>query len=92
MHLIYRSKKQSLPVVPPSKIGSYFPPSNSQQNATSDMLRKKSIDIVFDKHLYPMNTTEAVMIYNPPQRKTYYRRSKSKKAESGFIKVTSFYD
>lgn len=91
MHLIYRSKKQTLPVVPQNKIA-WLPSSSSQQNPSSEMNRKKSIDIVFDKHLYPMNATEAAMIYNPPQRKTFYRKARSKKAESGYIKGSSFYE
>ncbi len=77
MHLIYRSKKQTLPTVPLKPTPSYYASIDSQPNAPSEMLKKKSIDIIFGRH--QMNATEAVMFYNPPQRKTFYRRSKSKR-------------
>ena len=91
MHLIYRSKKQPLPL-PDNKITPYSPLPPSQLNSTHEIFRKKSIDIVFDKHPYPLNINEAAMIYNPPQRKTFYRRSKSKKSESTYIKGNTIYE
>lgn len=42
--------------------------------------------------MYSMNATEAAIIYNQPQKKTFYRRSKSKKAEGGYLKGNNIYD
>lgn len=92
MHLIYRSKKQPLPLLPENKIQPYCPTAPAQRNTPTEIFRKKSIDIVFDKHLYPLNINEAAMIYNPPQRKTFYRRNKSKKSESTYIKGNTIYE
>jgi len=76
MHLIYRTKKQTLPLLSDSKTTSHAPSTLTQNNTAAEIFRKKSIDIVFDKHLYPSNVNEAAMIYNPPQRKTFYRRNR----------------
>jgi len=76
MHLIYRNKKQPLPILPDSKTATHGLSTLIHHNTTTELFRKKSIDIVFDKHLYPLNVNEAAMIYNPPQRKTFYRRNR----------------
>ncbi len=55
MHLIYRSKKQPLTLLPDSKTPTHGSSTLNQDNKTAEIFRKKSIDIVFDKHLYPSN-------------------------------------
>jgi hypothetical protein len=87
MHLIYRSKKQPLPMVNDTKLAPYYPQVHlSPTNAYFS--RKKSIDVILEKHKVHNNATinDQILLYNKPARKTSYRPSKTRKAESGYLK------
>lgn len=75
MHLIYRSKKQTLPIVQEAKLKPYLPPSHSPP----PLFQKKSIEIILDRHITPFTPSSQGLYCYKPQKKTLYR-AKSKKA------------
>jgi hypothetical protein len=85
MHLIYRSKKQALPLVNDIKLAPYYPQIHHSPTNTL-FSRKKSIDVILDKH---KNATinDQILVYQKPVRKTSYRPQKTRKAESGYLKT-----
>ena len=87
MHLIYRTKKQSLPIVNDPKLSPYYHQVHYSPTNTF-FSRKKSIDVILEKHKIHSNNTinDQILIYNKPARKTSYRPSKTRKAESGYLK------
>jgi hypothetical protein len=93
MHLMYRSKKQTLPIVNDLRLAPYCPNPNPipQPSPTSALFsRKKSIDFILEKHPHPsnLNINDQILIYHKPVRKTTYRPQKNRKAESGYLKNT----
>ena len=85
MHLMYRSKKQNLPIVRDPKLAPYMTPMHNQSPPT--ITKKKSIEVILDKHIVPFNQNSQALGCYKPQRKTLYKASKSKKADSGYLKV-----
>ncbi len=88
MHLIYRSKKQPLPLVNDPKLAAYYP--QIHHSPTNPYFsRKKSIDVILNKQdkqkMQNATINDQILIYQQPLRKTY-RPSKTRKAESGYIK------
>jgi hypothetical protein len=89
MHLIYRSKKQTLPVVHDSKLAPYMASVVHQQSPTTQAVgRKKSVELILEKHIGTYAPGIQALVCYKPQRKTMYRASKTKKGDSGFLKVT----
>ena len=86
MHLIYRSKKQSLPIVHDNRLAPYMTPVHNPHSPTG-IQQKKSIEIILDKHITPGNPSSQTINVYKPQRKTFYKPNKSKKSDSGFLKV-----
>jgi hypothetical protein len=89
MNYIYRSKKQTLPaVVAESKLAPYMPLPSSPPH-TNLFTRKKSIDLIMEKHSkFILNKNDAIPLHNRTMRKTNYRPSKNRKAESSYIKLS----
>jgi hypothetical protein len=79
MHLIYRSKKQTLPIVPDGRLAPYMTPVHNP-HSTQTIQQKKSIEIILDKHVTPSNPNNQALGCYKPQRKTMYKGSKSKKS------------
>lgn len=89
MHLIYRSKKQALPIVNDPKLAPYDP--EIHRSPTNTLFsRKKSIDVILQKHKNQNVTiNDQLLIYQKPVRKTPYRPQRTRKAESGYLKNTA---
>ena len=85
MHLIHRNKKQTLPYVRDTKLAPYMTPV-SHQSPTA-LVHKKSIDIILDKHITPIPQNTQTLLCYKPQRKTIYRSNKTKRADSGYLRV-----
>ena len=89
MHLIYRSKRQTLPIVHDSKLAPYMTPVSIHHSPPA-ITQKKSIEIILDKHIAPYNPSSQALGCYKPQRKTLYKaNNKSKKADSGYLKMAS---
>ena len=59
----------------------------SHHQSPPAITHKKSIEIILDKHIaQPNPSTQALGCYKP-QRKTLYKQNRSKKADSGYLKV-----
>lgn len=85
---MYRSKKQTLPLVNEPKLAPYEPLPHHSPTATL-FSRKKSIDVIIDKHKsHNATINDQLLIYQKPSRKTSYRPQKTRKAESGYLKST----
>jgi hypothetical protein len=83
MHLIYRSKKQTLPIVHDAKLQPYMSPPHQPP---LPLFQKKSIEIILDRHITPFTPSSQALYCYKPQKKTLYR-AKSRKAESGYLKI-----
>ena len=86
MHLIYRSKKQNLPIVHDSKLAPYMTPVHNHHSPPHNG-QKKSIELILDKHIAPFNPSSQALVCYKPTRKTLYKQNRSKKADSGYLKV-----
>jgi hypothetical protein len=87
MHLVYRSRKQTLPIVNDHKLAPYMSPI-SQHHSPPAVPQKKSIEIILDRHIAPFTPSSQALMCYKPQRKTLYKSKQQKKAESGYLKVT----
>lgn len=76
MHLIYRSKKQSLPIVHEPKLAPYM--TTVAHHSPPHHFQKKSIEIILDKHINSITPTSQALGCYKPQRKSLYRASKSR--------------
>ena len=85
MHLIYRSKKQALPIVNDNKLSPYLAPVAHQ--SPPSIFQKKSIEILLDKHITPFTPSSQTLCCYKPQRKTLYKGSKTRKADSEYLKI-----
>ena len=85
MHMIYRSKKQNLPIVNDPKLAPYMTPLS--HHSPPALTHKKSIEIILDKHIAPLAPNSQTLVCYKPQRKTMYKNNRHKKADSGYLKV-----
>jgi hypothetical protein len=86
MHLIYRSRKQTLPLVQDHKLAPYMTP---VQQSPPPLFQKKSVEIILDKHITPFPPSTQALVCYKPHKKTMYRANKSRKAESGYLRAGS---
>ena len=80
MHLVYRSKRQTLPIVN-DKLTQYYPQIHHSPTSTL-FSRKKSIDAIMEKG----HINDQILIYQKPVRCTMYKPNRTRKAESGDLK------
>lgn len=87
MHLVHRSKKQTLPIV--NDLNSYY--IQVHHSPTNSLFaRKKSIDVILQKH--QQNINDQILLHPKPVRKTMYHPHRTKKAESGYLKSSNKLD
>ena len=84
MHLAYRNRKQTLPVVPlqDNKLAPYYAKNSHSPTPNNSLSRKKSIDLILDKHI--SRHTQHPLVYKS-FRKTNYRSTKAHRADSGAL-------
>ena len=89
MHLAYRNKKQTLPVMPlnDTKLAPYFVKNSPSPTHHNLLARKKSIDVILDKHV---NRSQNQGLVYKSFRKTNNRQAKVQKADSALIAVYGF--
>ena len=79
MHLAYRNRKQTLPVMPlqDNKLAPYYAKNSQSPTQNNPLSRKKSIDLILDKHI--SRHTHHPLVYKT-FRKTNQRLNKAHKA------------